>query len=72
MPAAVVTLPSAFFFPTVIVKPAAALISLTLSNVGTDINCCKFFAAAPPEPVAVTTGGPLNLTVSPVDLLLSI
>ena len=69
MPAVVVTLPSEFFFPTVIVNPAAALISLTLSNVGTDINCCKFFVSAPPEPYAVTAGGPLNLTVSLVDLL---
>ena len=42
--------------------------SLTLSTVGMVANCCKFLASAPPEPVAVTTGGPRNLTLLPVDL----
>jgi hypothetical protein len=52
------------------VKPFALFKSLTLSNVGMFPNDCKFFksaSSAPPGPAEVTTGGPLNLTMSPAD-----
>jgi hypothetical protein len=56
------------FVPNAIVKPFALFKSLTLSNVGMFAKACKFFASAPPPPALITSGGPLNLTMSPAFL----
>ena len=66
-----VILPEESICPNSIVKPLALFKLLTLSNVGMFWNCCKFGVSSessPPGPAAITSGGPLNLTIEPAAL----